>query len=394
LSYVDETRSTFPTTLDQFLEIVDLSPSQKTNADRYIVLRQKIRTELEETEFQNLTTLLQDYIISPETLNKFASGVYATQKFFKENVEGYITTKQTEFDGLVAQFTDKGNYSPATSYLTMNFVHYSDGNVYIALQNSTNKTPSSNPLYWRVLSIKGDTGYGVGLTPQGIFSASTQYHINDLIQYNGNLYHCILDSLANYPTNTTYFSLFLAGSGETFTNLNTNDKTSLVGAINEVLNDVGEVNTNKDGSFKIKSAFYTSGTDTLSIIIADGSGETFNDITINTITKTTESTLTITPVTASATYTIYLGNDGVFAKSTDGTTSSGSITIGNVSTNADKSVNTIVDKRPLVSGVGKELMSHKADSMPHQFIDGATTYRWGFRTLNGQPQFIYEEVIV
>lgn len=37
--------------------------------------------------------------------------------------------------------------------------------------------------------------------------------------------------------------------------------------------------------------------------------------------------------------------------------------------------------------------AHLADEMPHQFVDGAKTYRWGFRTKNGVAQFIYEEVI-
>lgn len=45
-----------------------------------------------------------------------------------------------------------------------------------------------------------------------------------------------------------------------------------------------------------------------------------------------------------------------------------------------------------VSIVRQDLMSHKNDIMPHKFTDGAKTYRWGFRIVNGQPQFIYEEV--
>ncbi|OLS02231.1 hypothetical protein [Tissierella creatinophila] len=40
-----------------------------------------------------------------------------------------------------------------------------------------------------------------------------------------------------------------------------------------------------------------------------------------------------------------------------------------------------------------EIRTHLAESMPHKFIDGAKTYKWGFRTKNGVAQFIYEEVI-
>jgi molybdopterin converting factor small subunit len=386
LSNLDGSRSSFVSplyTVDTFLELLDLPISQKTNADRYMILRQKTRTAEEEIEFQSLTTTLQNYIVTPETLNKMNSCIINMENFIKSNVEGYITIKQTEFNALIAQFTDKGTYDPAVTYQTMNFVHYTDGNVYIALQQSLNQTPSSSPTYWRVLSIHGETGYSVDVQPQGDFSASTQYHLNDLVYYNGNLYRCIVDSLGNYPTNETYFSLFLAGNGETLSNLNTNTKVSLVSAINEVLGDVGDKTTlnttekdnivdainevldDTDYPFKIKSAFYTVGTDTLSIVISDGVGETINNNTINTITKTSDTTFNITPIFANTTYTIYLKNDGNFASSTDGSQVDGSILIGTVLTNSDKTVNTIVDKRPLVSGVGKKVSEHLADETQH-----------------------------
>jgi hypothetical protein len=39
------------------------------------------------------------------------------------------------------------------------------------------------------------------------------------------------------------------------------------------------------------------------------------------------------------------------------------------------------------------LTTHLADLMPHRFTDNSKTYRWGFRIVDGSPQFIYEEVI-
>lgn len=39
------------------------------------------------------------------------------------------------------------------------------------------------------------------------------------------------------------------------------------------------------------------------------------------------------------------------------------------------------------------LASHKNESMPHQFVDGATTYRWGLSAVNGVVMFNYEEVV-
>ena len=40
-----------------------------------------------------------------------------------------------------------------------------------------------------------------------------------------------------------------------------------------------------------------------------------------------------------------------------------------------------------------DFTAHLADLMPHRFTDNIKTYRWGFRIVDGSPQFIYEEVI-
>ncbi|SDZ19549.1 hypothetical protein [Tindallia californiensis] len=37
-------------------------------------------------------------------------------------------------------------------------------------------------------------------------------------------------------------------------------------------------------------------------------------------------------------------------------------------------------------------MTHKTEEMPHRFVDGGTTYTYGWRVENGDLQFIYEEV--
>lgn len=140
--------------------------------------------------------------------------------------------------------------------------------------------------------------------------------------------------------------------------------------------NIEDLNNNKSDKseldnfpFKIKSAFYSEMDAVISVLIASGTGETFNGTTINTITKTSDTIYTISTPLASTTYTIYLKNDGNFASSTDGSITTGSILIGTVLTNADKSVNTIVDKRPLVSGVGSELVRHKADLASHKGIN-------------------------
>jgi len=45
-----------------------------------------------------------------------------------------------------------------------------------------------------------------------------------------------------------------------------------------------------------------------------------------------------------------------------------------------------------VTGVKESLSNHLLSQMPHRFFDNGKWYRWGFRTENGDPQVICEEV--
>lgn len=39
------------------------------------------------------------------------------------------------------------------------------------------------------------------------------------------------------------------------------------------------------------------------------------------------------------------------------------------------------------------IQDHITAAMPHKFTDGTTTYRYGWKVVNGELQFIYEEAL-
>lgn len=59
-------------------------------------------------------------------------------------------------------------------------------------------------------------------------------------------------------------------------------------------------------------------------------------------------------------------------------------------TDAETGVEAKIDKK--LTPLNEAFTQHLGESMPHRFIDNGKTYRWGFRTVNGEPQMIYEEV--
>lgn len=92
-------RSTFPAQIDTFVEHFDITSSDINSVKRFQELKLKTnRTLAEENELSQLTTSLRSKIISPEDFNKFQDALVNMEVFIRDNVEGYITTKQGEFD--------------------------------------------------------------------------------------------------------------------------------------------------------------------------------------------------------------------------------------------------------------------------------------------------------
>lgn len=43
--------------------------------------------------------------------------------------------------------------------------------------------------------------------------------------------------------------------------------------------------------------------------------------------------------------------------------------------------------------LSSDVAAHLADTMPHRFTDGGTTYRWGLAVIGGVVNMVYEEVV-
>ena len=194
-------RSNFPQNLDVIRELTDLPANKKVQAQRYQFLKTKeVLSPSEVIELNNLTTELQDYLITAESMNMFGDVVISTQKFFKENVMDFVLDKKQEFQAEVDKLNNRGDYNPSVQYFKNNFVFYNDGainHVYLCLEDCTGKEPSTNPLFWRKLSIqgaKGEKGIGIGLSFNGSWDKSKLYAKNDGVQYGGILFASLVDN--------------------------------------------------------------------------------------------------------------------------------------------------------------------------------------------------------
>lgn len=202
--------SSFPEQVDTFVELYDLPPSLVASAKRYQEL--KIKPTLnatEQTELNNLTTTLGNYIITPQTWNKFASALVNVETFFKQEVDGYIDDKQTLWSGFVNAFKYVGAYSSTAVYKFQNMVTY-NGDLYLCKKDTTAGIAPTNTTYWQKISSKGDKGEtGLNAYYKGQYSATDTYAVGDAVSYNGLIYYCKQATTAGTaPSNGTYWFLW------------------------------------------------------------------------------------------------------------------------------------------------------------------------------------------
>lgn len=177
-------RSEFPNKIDTFTELFDL-PADKVNAAMELnALKQKaVLDNNEQNRISALSAELQDYIITPETMNKLTDCLVALETFFTQEVKGYIDGKQKEWDQYVKDFNFVGVWDNSSKYRRQNLVSY-EGNLYLVLKDvvaDKNNTPANSDCYWQV-AFKGDKGdIGLNAIYRGVWDGNRNYEIGDAV---------------------------------------------------------------------------------------------------------------------------------------------------------------------------------------------------------------------
>ena len=119
-------RSNFPQNIDVIRELTDLPANKKVQAQRYQFLKTKeVLSPSEVIELNNLTTELQDYLITADSMNMFGDVVISTQKFFKENVMDFVLDDEKIYAYIsshLAQMANLIKIKPNITILAANWV--------------------------------------------------------------------------------------------------------------------------------------------------------------------------------------------------------------------------------------------------------------------------------
>lgn len=244
LTYPERTETTFPEAVDNLSRMSDLSFEDLILVQQYYAYYNAGNLSGANSLLET-NPILKTKIFNAAKFNKLADGIGATQQFFKDNVDGYIQTKQSEFDAYVDgkevdlnthvsdtvtyidtkqsefnayvnAFTYKGDYSNVTSYVEKNIVYFA-GCTYVCRVACKNISPVADKTTanWGLISEKGDKGdqgvSGVGLSPRGQWDSTTTYYKDDMVIDSGSMWQCVVENINSKPStsNTSWLKMII-----------------------------------------------------------------------------------------------------------------------------------------------------------------------------------------
>lgn len=203
--YPDLTNTVFPNSVDTFITALNITAEDAPKVKAYMEAMQNGNISLASSIFASIDNASRK-VLSAERLNQFSDSLTAMERFYRNDIKPYITEKQSEWQGIINEFTYKGDFSPTTQYAVNNYVSYSttDGNfLYIAERVPPVGTLPTDTRYWRTFTVKGSRGAaGVGVSFIGEWSVYVQYNINNCVEYDGSLWIALQANQGSIPSKT------------------------------------------------------------------------------------------------------------------------------------------------------------------------------------------------
>lgn len=200
--------SEFNYLIDEFDELQDLRWSELQFLNEYKELKMKKNdgSPVDQVRLDELELIFENKIVTSARWNKFQNALVGMQTFIKDEVEGYVDIKQTEFQEYIDRFSKKGLYNPEKLYQVNNYVDFDDGTglrTFLCIKETVGNNPL-NTTYWQELTIKGVQGErgldGLNVKFKGSYDSTVAYQKDEGVQFGGLLFVSMVnENLNNEP---------------------------------------------------------------------------------------------------------------------------------------------------------------------------------------------------
>lgn len=211
--YPDLSLTNFPSSVDQFTSFLNVVATDGALIARYQAAMEAGNTT-EANQILGQIPNATRKIITATSLNTLSQAMLAIERFYSTDIEPYINGLQQDWLTTIQQFSYKGVWASGTNYMTNNLVSYTVSGmnfIYIATSNPPIGTNPTNTSYWRLLTVQGQQGVsGEGLSYRQEWSSGTSYTTGDTVTYDGAIYMAIQNSQNRQPSsNEDYWTLIM-----------------------------------------------------------------------------------------------------------------------------------------------------------------------------------------
>jgi len=232
-TYSDLTFTSFPDEIQTFVTMLNMVVSDGNAVTGYQEAMRNGDYASAQQYFNQITNGSQK-ILDAEKINTLMQTCVAIQRFYSTDIEPYLNTKQTEWEGIINRFSYLGDYSLTVNYKKNNFVT-SNVNGYPQLFLCINDAPAgttvTNTNYWQPLTLRGEQGAsGATLTFRYTWDSTQTYYVQDVVVYNNIIWVAKAQSTNQTPNiSSSYWDLLYTVSQDTYPFSSTTPTVTTVG---------------------------------------------------------------------------------------------------------------------------------------------------------------------
>lgn len=205
VSYPDLPLTSFPESVDTFVEMLDIVASDATALKAYQTAMENGDINAANSALTSMTNGVRK-ILTADKINKIFESVEALQRFFSTDIIPYITQLQTNWQTEINKFIYRGAYSSSVAYTKNNIVSYTVGAytfLFLCIKNTTAGIAPTNTTYWQqftIVGLQGESGTGMSFLYE--WNNQTSYNTQDCVSYNGKLWGCVTANSNSAPSST------------------------------------------------------------------------------------------------------------------------------------------------------------------------------------------------
>lgn len=146
---------------------------------------------------------LSNKVLNASNLNNLVNNILSLENEFNDNVNGELSIDLLDFNLSIDEFIYTTTFNNAIQYEVNNVVDY-NGDLYYCKVKPPMGTLPTNQTYWLYIGLKGNKGdYALGVNYKGVWTNTTQYIINDMIVHKNVVYISKTTNSQKIPSDNT-----------------------------------------------------------------------------------------------------------------------------------------------------------------------------------------------